>query len=368
MREASAPGRMAARQWSECRAALLRWYDRTARDLPWRRTRVAYRVWLSEVMLQQTRVATVLPFYDRFLRAFPDVASLAAAPLDRVLKLWEGLGYYRRARDLHRAARVCAAKGETPMSAAAWRELPGVGAYTAAAVASIVHREPIAAIDGNVRRVLARIGDVPQRLDRAPGRARIEALARRLLDPARPGASNQALMELGAAACLPRNPACGACPVARWCVAHGRGTQARRPVPAPRPAPRVVRAAAGEIRRNGRLLLVRRPLDGMLGGLWELPGALLEDNQAPNPALTRYLRTAHAVSIRVGERIGHFDHILTHRRLRVSVYRCELLGVPCRRSAKLCWANAADLATLPMSRLTRKALALAGARRLWRAT
>ncbi|HSM59782.1 MAG TPA: A/G-specific adenine glycosylase, partial [Longimicrobiales bacterium] len=215
----------------DLRGALLDHYDRTRRRLPWRGQTDPYRIWVSEVMLQQTRVDTVIPYYRRWMARFPDVDSLATASEDEVLLAWEGLGYYRRARHLHAGAAWVRDRhdGRVPDSVEELRRIPGVGEYTAGAVASIAFGEPAPAVDGNVRRVLARLFDEP-----APTRAWLRDRAGHLVDPGRPGDWNQALMDLGAAVCTPRSPSCGACPVARWCAARAAGTQAERPAPAVR--------------------------------------------------------------------------------------------------------------------------------------
>ncbi|MFP4624909.1 MAG: A/G-specific adenine glycosylase [Gemmatimonadota bacterium] len=249
-------------------AALLRHFDQTRRGLPWRETADPYAIWVSEVMLQQTRVETVVPYWERWLERFPTVERLADAELDDVLKHWEGLGYYSRARNLHAAARVVRERyhGALPEHPAELRTLPGVGAYTAGAVASIAFGVPTPAVDGNARRVLARLHDLP-----TPTPAELRELATALVPTDRPGDFNQALMELGATVCTPRNPDCAACPLADWCRAARNGVQERRPLPARRkPLPEEKVATAVVLRRDA-LLLVRRPLHGLLGGLWEFP-------------------------------------------------------------------------------------------------
>ncbi|MFQ5536607.1 MAG: A/G-specific adenine glycosylase [Gemmatimonadota bacterium] len=259
------------------RAALLEHYDRTARPLPWRRDRDPYRVWVSEVMLQQTRVDTVIPYYERWLQRFPDIESLATAPEDRILKAWEGLGYYRRARHLHRAARVVKEDlgGALPRSYADLRRLPGLGEYTAGAVASIAFGEAVPAVDGNVRRVLARLFDVAH-----PAPAWLRKRAQALVDPARPGDWNQALMELGATLCTPRKPRCGSCPLEAFCEARQAGTQERRPEPArTRAVPAARFAVLVLVDRRGRAYLERRPPDGLLGGLWAFPEIHMETKE-----------------------------------------------------------------------------------------
>lgn len=284
----------------ELRSAILAQYDRSARDLPWRRDSDPYRVLVSEVMLQQTRVETVLKYYGPWLERFPTLEALADATEDEVMKAWEGLGYYRRARNLHQAARlirertdggVVASSGEglegrgsveggsvgggsedgdppvtIPSTREELRELPGVGEYTAGAVASIAFGEAVAAVDGNVRRVLARLFDEPR-----PKAAWLRKRARELLDPERPGDWNQALMELGATVCTPRGPACPTCPIAAWCGAHAAGTQDRRPAPSAKSEVPRARFALAVLERDGRLLVERRPDGGMLAGLWAFP-------------------------------------------------------------------------------------------------
>ncbi len=258
----------------DLRAALLGWYDAHARELPWRGEDDPYRIWVSEMMLQQTRVSTVLGYYDRWLERFPDVAALADAEQDEVLKAWEGLGYYRRARFLHAGARLVREEmgGEVPSTYDGLREIPGLGEYAAGAVASIAFGERVPAVDGNVRRVLARLWDDP-----APGKAWLRETAAELVDPERPGDWNQALMELGATTCTPTGPACGACPVSAWCAARAAGTQEERPETKKRKAvPKRAFATAVVVDGAGRALLVRRPEDGLLGGMWTFPDAGLD--------------------------------------------------------------------------------------------
>ncbi len=244
------------------RMFLLNWYDQHRRDLPWRRNTDPYRVWVSEIMLQQTRVAAVLDHYARFLQRFPTVQSLAAAREASVLAVWSGLGYYHRARRMHQAAKVIARerRGVFPRSAEEWRTLPGIGRYTAAAIASIAYGEPLAVVDGNVERVLERM------FGRNEGREAAWQKADMLLDRARPGDFNQAMMELGATICTPRAPQCLVCPVNTWC--QSRGAQTVQPQ-APRKRSQLCYAL---IRKNGAVLLVRRPADvSLMAGMWELP-------------------------------------------------------------------------------------------------
>ena len=251
------------------REALLAHFDSGRRALPWRVGRTPYRVMVSEFMLQQTRVETVIPYYERWMRKFPDWESLARATEDEVILEWKGLGYYSRARNLHRTARTVRERygGHLPPGPAALKTLPGVGDYTAGAVASIAFGEAVPAVDGNVRRVLARLHDIA-----APSPARLRREAARLLDHARPGDFNEAMMELGATVCTPRSPRCGECPVAQWCRARLAGTAEERPARRRRTrAPRVAYATAVLVDAAGRTLLVRRPPRGLLAGMWEFP-------------------------------------------------------------------------------------------------
>ena len=250
------------------RRALLDWYDRAKRELPWRGTQDPYRVWLSEIMLQQTRAEAVAPRYEAFLTRFPTVAALAAADEEAVLKAWEGMGYYSRARNLRRAAMEVVRRGCFPRSAKEWQKLPGVGAYTAAAVASIAFHEAAPALDGNQARVLSRLlafegtVDTPQRL-----RAQAEAL----IDRERPGDYNQALMDLGSGVCTPRAPKCGLCPVAAFCAARAGGDAESYPHLPPPIARREVEVTVVLAYLGGRVLVRRRPSKGLLAGLWEFP-------------------------------------------------------------------------------------------------
>ncbi|MEZ4417980.1 MAG: A/G-specific adenine glycosylase [Gemmatimonadota bacterium] len=251
------------------RRALLAFYDATRRELPWRGTDDPYRVWVSEIMLQQTRVETVIPYFERWLERFPTLSSLAAADVDDVLPIWKGLGYYSRARNLHRAAQAVRDRhgGVIPRDAVALRDLPGVGRYTAGAVASIAFGVPEPVVDGNVRRVLSRLFDLE-----APDESELWAAAEALLDRRRPGDFNQALMELGATVCTPRAPSCDACPLAFRCAALERGTVALRPPPRKRgPVPHLHYLSLVVWTDEGRTVLVQRPDEGLLARMWEFP-------------------------------------------------------------------------------------------------
>lgn len=309
------------------RRALLAWYDRERRDLPWRtrpgETADPYRVWLSEIMLQQTRTETVRPYFGRWLERFPSLEALAAAPPDEVLRAWEGLGYYSRARNLHRAAREVRERygGRVPDAPAAFRALPGVGRYTAGAVMSIAfgHAEPV--VDGNVRRVFARWTDEPE-----PRDADLWRLAEALVPGERPGDLNQASMELGALVCTPRRPRCESCPVRAFCAAYAAGTQEQRPAPKrAKPLPHEDTAVA-VTEHQGRLLLVRRPVDARLGGMWAFPFAIRGRGESTPAAAERAMREGMGIEVRAGEEIGVVAHGFTHVRVTYRAVRCALLS------------------------------------------
>jgi len=311
--------------------ALADWYRVRRRDLPWRATGDPYRIWLSEIMLQQTQVDTVLPYYARFLEAYPTVETLAAADLDQVLVLWEGLGYYSRARNLHRAARVLMEQydGQLPESYEALLEIPGIGEYTAGAVGSIAFGLRVPAIDGNVVRVLCRLFDYAGDPRRAAGKRTVRAWAEALLPKEAVGEHNQALMELGATVCSPRAPLCGECPLSELCLALERDTVLERPMPRPRRTVPLKTWAVALCERQGRILIVRRIPSGLLGGLWELPGCEVSDDAvAYAEPLAASLQTALGVRLSQATEVAQVRHAYTHFRIAVHVLRVELEGEP----------------------------------------
>jgi A/G-specific adenine glycosylase len=299
-----------------------RWYDREARDLPWRRTRDPYAVWVSEVMLQQTRVETVVPYYRRFLARWPDVHALARADLDEVLSAWSGLGYYRRARVMHLAAREVTERfgGAFPTDVEQLRSLPGVGAYTAGAVASIAGEVRAPLVDGNVARVLSRLEGIEEDPKSAAGARKLWAAAERLVPADRPGRFNQALMELGARVCVPREPGCADCPVRAPCAAATTGRQAELPSASPRRARPRVRVVAAVVIHGRSLLLARRHAAGLFGGLWEPPMVEASSIDEARPALCG-AGVDPGVSL---EPAGSVRHVLTHREMEVLVVRARV--------------------------------------------
>ncbi len=349
---------------TRARRALLRWYDARQRDLPWRRTRDPYAIWISETMLQQTRVETVIPYYERFLERFPDVESLASADRDDVYALWAGLGYYSRARNLQAAARriVDEHGGLLPDDVDGLRSLPGIGRYTAGAVASIAFDRPAPVVDGNVIRVLTRWRGIRDDVRRREVVERLWDEAGSLARGARPGDLNQALMELGATVCTPRSPRCDDCPWLRTCDAAAAGDAESLPVKPKKPKPVKVEAVAAWIERHGRVLVVRRPQDGLLGGLWELPGGPLEAREAREEGLHRQLRESVGLRVKQSEYRGHIEHLFTHRRLALHVFRCDAVEGRVRRRGFDAhrWIAPAGIAELGHGAPTRKALALLG--------
>ena len=334
---------MSPQKRTAIRRALLAWFTKNARDLPWRRTKAPYRVWVSEIMLQQTRVEAVTPYYQRFLKAFPSARALADAHEDKVLKLWEGLGYYTRARNLHRAAKILVQerRGRFPRTAEEWLELPGIGRYTAGAIASIAFGERAPVLDGNVKRVLSRLFRVEAPIGSADAERLFWALAEALVPPKRPGDFNQSMMELGARICLPKRPRCDECAVARHCEALASGRQSELPRRREKKAARRHDIVVGVIERNGRYLLGKRPAHGLLAGLWEFPGGKVEPGETHEEALKRELEEELGVGIAVGAPVATVNHAYSHYAVTLHVYRCRILrGRPsAKRHSEIRWVS-----------------------------
>ena len=305
---------------------ILTWYDQHAADLPWRADQDPYHVWLSEIMLQQTQVETVKPYFARFLAAYPTIDALAAASLDDVLKLWEGLGYYSRARNLHRAAQAVVrdTNGQFPRTVEGLLKLPGIGRYTAGAIASIAFGEAAPVLDGNVIRVFARLTDLKDDVTEPEVKSRLWELAEEWLPPQRPGDYNQALMELGRVICKPRNPTCNKCPVRADCMAYQHGTQNLRPVKKAKAATPHYDVTAGIIWNDvGEMLIAQRPLDGLLGGLWEFPGGKREPGESLVDCLKRELREELAIEVEVGDLFTVVQHAFTHFKITLHAFTCH---------------------------------------------
>jgi A/G-specific adenine glycosylase len=347
------------------RAPLLRWYDANRRDLPWRNTDDPYAIWISEAMLQQTRVETVIPYWERFLERFPDVASLAQAELDDVYAVWTGLGYYSRARNLRHAAQTIVSDhdGHLPDTAAELQQLKGIGRYTAGAVASIAFDREAPLVDGNVIRVFARLVGIREDSASKAVIERIWAVAAALVKGPRPGDLNQALMELGATICTPRNPGCLACPIHRHCDAHAAGDAQALPIKRKKAKQTRIRAVAASIERGGKILAVRRPESGLMAGLWELPGGPIDAEHEPKDRLAAILAAAVGLETHDIESVGQVEHLFTHRRLELSVFRCRVVkGARVKRSGYVAhrWVEPAALLDLAHAGSTRKAMTLLG--------
>lgn len=334
---------------------LLAWFDRHRRDLPWRQSRDPYRVWLSEVMLQQTRVEVVIPYYERFLERFPTVESLAAAGLDEVLTLWSGLGYYRRARQLHAAAGQVAAAGGFPTTLDGWLGLPGIGPYTAAAVASISFDVVAPVLDGNVERVLSRCLALAEDPKSSRARRQLLETAASLLVAGRPGDSNQALMELGATLCTPRRPKCLLCPLASGCRATREGDPESYPVPRTKRQVEKQHLVVAVVEQKEEVLLFRRPDDSdLLAGTWELPW-VREDAEVRAEAA---LAARYGGTWKLGPRLGEVRHGITFRDLEVVVHRAEVAGSWREDGGEIRsgWFDEPGRAGLPLSSLVGKVL------------
>jgi len=348
------------------RRLLPRWFAQHARRLPWRENRTPYRVWVAEVLLQQTRVSAVGPYYRRFLRRFPNVRALAAAPPDDVLKAWEGLGYYSRARNLHKAARAVVAErgGRLPDTAEELRRLPGIGRYTAGAIASIAFGRDEPVVDGNVIRVLCRLFGIAEDPRAAATREKLWQLAAALLPPGEAANFNEALMDLGATVCTPDSPRCGACPAASVCRAREHGQQHRLPRRRRKPAVPHHTIVCGIISDGrGRVLIDQRPAEGLLGGLWELPGGKVEPGESLAEALRREVQEEVGLEVEIGEEVTVIRHAYSHFRITMHAFCCRRTAgrARARVGPRVRWVRPADLGQYAMPRANRKLLAAIGA-------
>lgn len=342
------------------RQKLLAWYDEAARDLPWRRTRDPYAIWVSEIMLQQTRVDTVIPYYERFLASFPNPKALADADEDAVLSHWSGLGYYRRARMLHAGVREVVAQygGEVPEDAEARRALPGVGPYTAGAIGSIAFEKEEPIVDGNVTRVLARLFRIDTPVGSSVTSKRVWEEAARLVPGVRPGAFNQALMELGATVCTPKQPRCEPCPLVDDCLARAHGEVDTLPAPRSRKSPRQVKLAA-VVATHGRgkdqRVWLLRSEQSLFAGLWGLPMTPRSRFDARD---ARGALHDAGISARLDrESIGRLDHLLSHRRMQIDVFRATAAKAESSKIRRLFLLE--ELESVGISALTKKLLSIA---------
>ena len=336
---------------------ILAWYDAGHRDLPWRRTRDAYRIWVSEIMLQQTRAETGVPYYERCVRRYPTARELAESGEEELLKHWEGLGYYSRARNLQRAARQIVSEhgGKLPSDVAALRALPGVGAYTAGAIASIAYGIPVAAVDGNVERVICRYDAITQSTGTPAARREIERRAQELVARDRPGDFANAMMELGATVCTPRKPACLLCPLREGCKGFAQGIAEALPVKPKKKAQRVERRAVLLVIAKGRVLITRRE-EALLGGLYVFPDALHE-GETGDPAALCAAMEALGLRVAYDELLGRARHVFTHIIWEMDVH--ALAAEACVPIEGGRWVDAQELAALPLPTAVKAARAWA---------
>ena len=332
------------------RQKLLRWFQTHRRRLPWRENGNPYRIFIVEVMLQQTQIKTVIPYYERWLKAFPNVRALARAPLDRVLKLWEGLGYYTRARNLHKAAQIIVRdhRGKIPSDAEVLRSLPGIGPYTSGAIASIAFGKPVPLVDGNVARVLSRVFYIRKDILAPDVQRQFYRLAERLVPNKNPGAFNQALMELGSLVCIPDMPRCHVCPVKSECRALAVGNPSSLPVKSKNVRVQKIRMAVGLLRKKGRVLVRRRPDHGIWGGLFELPGRVLLNGQSGEEALKQEFKEALDLRVGIQKKVQVIEHRLSHRQMVIHAF--SLKSSSCRNTLRPIgnarWASEAELKQL----------------------
>jgi A/G-specific adenine glycosylase len=343
---------------TEISRRLLDWYQSQSRQLPWRGLNDPYAIWISEIMLQQTRVESVIPYFNRWLERFPSLENLAHSSEQEVLAAWEGLGYYSRARSLLKAARLMVNEGggKIPADRQALEKLPGVGPYTAGAIASIAFGMDEAALDGNIRRVLARLFDLRLPARSPAGERILWDLARQNLPPGSAGDYNQALMDLGAGLCSPHSPRCSACPLADLCQAHLLGVEEERPVTAVRPAIPHYTVTAAILRRGNKILIARRPSKGLLGGMWEFPGGKVEPGETLPDGLRREIREELGIPIEVGESFGVYRHAYTHFRVTLHAFLSSLDGAEPEplEASELRWVVPAELGDFPMGKIDRQ--------------
>ncbi len=343
---------------SRIQKKLLKWYEENKRDLPWRQTSDPYRILVSEVMLQQTQVKTVIPYYQKFLGRFPSVGHLAAATSQDVLKAWEGLGYYARARNLHRAARMIMSDhgGCLPENDKSIQRLPGVGPYIAAAVLSIAFGQARAVVDGNVKRVLSRLFCMDSPVNATFGHKHFQAMASTLLEESRPGDFNQAMMELGALICKPDTPECSRCPLCGSCRAHRTGMVGGYPVREKRRGVPVHHVAVGVVWRGDRVLITRRKAEGLLGGLWEFPGGKVNDREAAEAACIREIKEETNIVVEVTGRISRVKHAYTHFKIDMDVFCCRYLSGKVRLAGPTAhrWITLEEIENYPFPKANHK--------------
>ncbi len=344
----------------EFQESLLKWFEEHQRKLPWRGVQDPYLIWVSEVMLQQTQVIKVIDYYQKFIERFPNVQQLAAAPLQDVLKVWEGLGYYARARNLHKAAVTVITEldGEIPKEYDTFRKLSGVGDYSAAAVLSIAFDQPYAAVDGNIKRVLSRLYQLEAPVNDASSTKVFQQHADELLDRQRPGLFNQAMMELGATICRPQSPTCLVCPVKTYCEVFHKSSQSEYPKRRTTKAIPEHQMVAAVIYRESKVLLIQRPLDGLLGGLWEFPNGRLTEDETSEKGCFRIINETVNVSISNLQYLTRVKHAFTHYKIVVDVFQCDYVSgeVVLDGPIDAKWVDVTEVSGYPLPRATHKFL------------
>ncbi len=343
------------------RKKLIGWYQDNHRRLPWRKTSDPYAIWVSEVMLQQTQVSTVIPYFERFISCFPNIEALAEADLEKVLKVWEGLGYYARARNLHRAAILLVSEGKShvPKDLDEFKKLPGIGEYIAAAVQSIAFKKPCAAVDGNVKRVLSRWFQIKAPVNDVRSYKCFKENAQQFMqisDDNRHGVFNQAVMELGATICKPLKPRCASCPVSKHCLAFQNDHIHKYPRKKRKSLIPTYRVVAGVVQKNGRILITRRKPEGLLGGLWEFPGGKIREDETSEQACIREIKEEVNVNVRVELFICEIKHAYTHFKIIMDVFFCSYVSGRVRLNGPVDhrWVKFGDLEKYPFPKANRK--------------
>ncbi|MCJ7735148.1 MAG: A/G-specific adenine glycosylase [Anaerolineales bacterium] len=333
------------------------WYRGNARDIPWRKTHDPYLIWVSEIMLQQTRVETVIPYYQRWQKQLPTLNSLAEADQDLVLNLWEGLGYYKRALNMHKTAQILLSQyeGKLPRDVKSLQNLPGIGRYSAGAISSIAYNLPAPIVDGNIRRIFTRIFNINTPIQSTETEKVLWQIALDILPDDNAREFNQALMELGALICLPKNPLCTQCPVKNTCRANDLNLQSELPVRKEKPPLPHLLVTAAIIKNNGKVLLAKRPPEGLLGGMWEYPGGKQEFNETPPETLSREIQEELNIKIQVGKLFGIYHHAYTHYKITLNAYYCHLESdnMHLNYHTEITWVPLSALDDFPMGKLDR---------------
>ena len=341
---------------------LLDWYRKNHRKLPWRKTKKPYHIWVSEVMLQQTQVNTVVPYYEKFVHRFPGVRRLANADLQEVLKLWEGLGYYTRARNLHRAAKQVVTEHHeaVPGTLAEFKALPGVGDYIASAVQSIAFNQPYAVVDGNVKRVLARLFEISAPVNQSGSYAIFRDTAQALLDSKSPGMFNQAVMELGALICKPMKPDCASCPVHSNCLAYQENRVSEFPIRIKRKPTPIHHMVVGVVHKKNKVLITQRKPEGLLGGLWEFPCGTIQNNETPEDACVKSIKEAVNLTVKIKAFLTQIKHAYTHFKITMDVYTCEYVSgrVKLNGAVDYRWISLKNIGGYPFHKANHKFISL----------